>query len=99
MCYILIRFKWASFPERTGWKHLFGAAMLASVGFTMSLFITDLAFSDGILILQAKLGILVASLIGGFAGYYLLKRVGKASGPTEVPVLGTLGKKTGQTGL
>jgi NhaA family Na+:H+ antiporter len=99
MCYILIRFKWASFPERTGWTHLFGAAMLASVGFTMSLFITDLAFSDGTLILQAKLGILMASLVGGSAGYYLLKRVGQTSAPTEVPVLGKVEKKTGVAGL
>jgi NhaA family Na+:H+ antiporter len=74
MCYILIRFQWTSFPEQTGWKHLFGAAMLASVGFTMSLFITGLAFSDGTLVLQAKLGILMASLAGGSAGYYLLKQ-------------------------
>jgi NhaA family Na+:H+ antiporter len=96
MCYILIRFKWASFPEWTGWKHLFGAAMLASVGFTMSLFITDLAFSDGALILQAKLGILMASLVGGSVGYYLLKRVGQTSAPTEVPVLGKVEKKTGR---
>ncbi|MDH4194948.1 MAG: Na+/H+ antiporter NhaA [Nitrospirota bacterium] len=76
MCFILIRFKWASFPEQTGWRHLFCAAMLASVGFTMSLFITGLAFSNDTLILQAKLGILMASLMGGAAGYYLLKRAG-----------------------
>lgn len=76
MCYILIHFQWAPFPEQTGWRHLFGAAMLASVGFTMSLFITGLAFSDDALILQAKLGILMASLVGGAAGYYLLRRAG-----------------------
>ena len=76
ICYILIRFQWASFPEQTGWRHLFGAAMLASVGFTMSLFITGLAFNDDVLILQAKLGILLASLVGGCAGYYLLRRAG-----------------------
>lgn len=76
MCYILIHFQWASFPEQTGWRHLIGAAMLASVGFTMSLFITGLAFNDDVLILQAKLGILLASLIGGISGYYLLRRAG-----------------------
>jgi NhaA family Na+:H+ antiporter len=74
MCYVLIRFQWASFPDRTGWTHLFGAAMLASVGFTMSLFITGLAFVDDTLILQAKLGILMASLAGGVAGFVLLRR-------------------------
>jgi Na+:H+ antiporter, NhaA family len=79
MCYILIHFQWASFPEQTGWRHLFGAAMLASVGFTMSLFITGLAFNDDVLILQAKLGILLASVVGGFSGYYLLRRAGESS--------------------
>ena len=76
MSYILIHFRWASFPEQTGWRHLFGAAMLASVGFTMSLFITGLAFDDDVLILQAKLGILLASLVGGCLGYFLLRRAG-----------------------
>lgn len=76
MSYILIHFRWASFPEQTGWPHIFGAAMLASVGFTMSLFITGLAFDDDELILQAKLGILLASLVGGCLGYFLLQRAG-----------------------
>lgn len=76
MSYILIHFRWASFPEQTGWRHLFGAAMLASVGFTMSLFITELAFNDDVLILQAKLGILLASLVGGVSGYFMLRRAG-----------------------
>lgn len=76
MSYILIHFRWASFPEQTGWRHLFGAGMLASVGFTMSLFITELAFNDDVLILQAKLGILLASLVGGVSGYFMLRRAG-----------------------
>jgi len=74
MCYLLIRFKWASFPDHTGWRHLLGAAMLASVGFTMSLFITELAFTNAAYALQAKLGILVASLTGGTLGFFLLRR-------------------------
>ncbi|MCW5781720.1 MAG: Na+/H+ antiporter NhaA [Nitrospirales bacterium] len=66
----------ASFRKVLGWPHIFGAAMLASVGFTMSLFITGLAFDDDELILQAKLGILLASLVGGCLGYFLLQRAG-----------------------
>lgn len=73
-CYLLIRYRLATFPEHTGWIHLLGASMLAAVGFTMSLFITELAFKDPQLVLQAKLGILFASLIAGMAGYWILKR-------------------------
>jgi NhaA family Na+:H+ antiporter len=52
--------------------------LLAGIGFTMSLFITDLAFSDDALIEAAKLGILVASLITGVVGWAILR---KASPP------------------
>lgn len=74
MCYLTIRMGWATFPEKCGWIHLLGASLLAAVGFTMSLFITELAFNDRELVLMAKLGILIASLIGGIGGYVLLKR-------------------------
>jgi Na+:H+ antiporter, NhaA family len=47
---------------------------LAGIGFTMSLFISDLAFSDGTLVDTAKLGILAASLISGVIGWTLLRR-------------------------
>ena len=40
MCWLMLQLKWATFPEHCGWRHLLGAALLASVGFTMSLFIT-----------------------------------------------------------
>lgn len=74
MCWLMLRLGWASFPEKCGWPHLLGAALLASVGFTMSLFITELAFKDRELVMMAKLGILLASLIGGAGGYWVLKR-------------------------
>jgi NhaA family Na+:H+ antiporter len=65
-------------PEGVGWRHIYGAGLLAGIGFTMSLFITDLAFSDDALIEAAKLGILVASLITGVVGWAILR---KASPP------------------
>src|SRR5215218_5111296 len=46
-------------PRGIGWRHVYGAGWLAGIGFTMSLFISDLAFSDGSLVEIAKLGILV----------------------------------------
>jgi NhaA family Na+:H+ antiporter len=60
-------------PEGIGWRHIYGAGWLAGIGFTMSLFITDLAFSDGSLVENAKLGILVASLIAGVVGWTILR--------------------------
>jgi Na+:H+ antiporter, NhaA family len=60
-------------PRGIGWRHVYGAGWLAGIGFTMSLFITDLAFSEGSLVEAAKLGILVASLIAGVVGWAILR--------------------------
>jgi Na+:H+ antiporter, NhaA family len=60
-------------PRGIGWRHVYGAAWLAGIGFTMSLFITDLAFSNGSLVAAAKLGILAASLIAGVVGWTILR--------------------------
>ena len=58
---------WARKPDDVGWPMLAGAGMLAGIGFTMSLFIANLAFDGGSLS-AAKLGVLVASLIAGAIG-------------------------------
>lgn len=55
---------------------LAGAGMLAGIGFTMSLFIANLAF-DGAPLAAAKLGVLVASLIAGTAGMAVLWALGR----------------------
>jgi NhaA family Na+:H+ antiporter len=52
---------------------LFGLSALAAIGFTMSLFVTNLAFDQSILITQAKVGIFIASIIGGIMGFVILK--------------------------
>jgi NhaA family Na+:H+ antiporter len=61
-------------PEGVAWAHVFGAGCLAGVGFTMSLFISDLAFSDEALIATAKIGIIAASLVSGILGFIILSR-------------------------
>jgi Na+:H+ antiporter, NhaA family len=58
-------------PDDVGWMHMLGAGMLAGIGFTMSLFIANLAFAGTELEL-AKFGILMASLISGIAGMAML---------------------------
>lgn len=55
-------------------RRLWGIGFLASIGFTMSMFISTLAFTDETFLVQAKLGIFAASIAGGFIGYRLLRK-------------------------
>jgi NhaA family Na+:H+ antiporter len=61
-------------PEGVTWGQIWGASCLSGIGFTMSIFISELAFSDGTIVDAAKIGILAASLISGVAGYAILRR-------------------------
>jgi len=72
--WIAIKSGLADLPDGVNWNQIWGASCLAGVGFTMSLFITELAFDDPALIATAKLGILEASLIAGVLGYWILNR-------------------------
>lgn len=69
---ICVKLKIAPFPKGMNVKNLFGLGLLASIGFTMSLFITSLAFTHEEYKVQAKIGIFVASIIGGVLGYIVL---------------------------
>jgi NhaA family Na+:H+ antiporter len=73
-CWIMVKLKLASLPDKANWKHLTGVALLAGIGFTMSLFISGLAFKDQLFIDQAKYGILIASVFSGIAGVLVLKK-------------------------
>jgi NhaA family Na+:H+ antiporter len=64
--------KVAALPEGLRARHLVGVGILAGIGFTMALFIGNLAFSDESLIDSAKLGVLMASLVSATAGYAVL---------------------------
>lgn len=68
-----VKMKIASLPKGMNLRNLFGTALLASIGFTMSLFITQLAFVNEDLQKQAKIGIFIASIIGGVIGFFVLK--------------------------
>jgi NhaA family Na+:H+ antiporter len=63
----------ASLPENVSWKQLYGIALTGGIGFTMSLFIASLAFGETDMIINAKIGILLASLFSGIAGYLVLR--------------------------
>jgi Na+/H+ antiporter len=77
-----VRIGLASLPEKVSWKHIHGAGWLAGIGFTMSLFMTGLAFTDDVRLTAAKLGILVASLCAGIVGSVILVRIRQLTSPT-----------------
>lgn len=77
--FIFIKLKIAQLPEGMNIRNLLGLGFLASIGFTMSLFVTSLAFSHEEYQTQAKIGIFVASLIGGIIGYIILNKDSKTT--------------------
>jgi NhaA family Na+:H+ antiporter len=68
-------------PEATSWPQLAGAATVAGIGFTVPLFVADLAFPDGRFQAPVKLGLLVASVLSGTAGALILIRGGRSFPP------------------
>lgn len=67
----------SSLPEGITWRHVWGLSLVAGIGFTMSLFIGNLAFADPALIDQVKLGVLSGSLVAALAGVAILMGAGK----------------------
>ena len=75
--FLMVKMRWATLPSAITRRTLMGLGMLASIGFTMSMFISTLAFTDELLMTQAKLGIFLASILGGIGGYVLLNKKSK----------------------
>jgi NhaA family Na+:H+ antiporter len=76
--FIVVTIGICKLPLDLNWKHIFGAGMLGGIGFTMSIFITNLAFvGDSELIDASKIAILLASLTAGAAGFLWLKFYGQ----------------------
>ena len=72
--WVAIKLGLAKIPDNTTWVQLYGVSVLTGIGFTMSLFVDSLAFTDGNLYQQAdKLAVLVASFAAGIAGYMVLR--------------------------
>ena len=87
--WLAVRVGWTELPEGVSLRHIYGAGWLAGIGFTMALFVAELAFADPEdlgLLTSAKLGILAASLIAGVGGWIILSRwtgVGSARLPED----------------
>lgn len=75
-CYFLVSKKMAVLPTGTNWNKLFGGGLLAGIGFTMSIFISTLAFPDEAVQDIAKISVLVASVAAMLGGYFWLRREG-----------------------
>lgn len=73
--WIAVKTKLSQLPGILNWKHITGAGLLAGIGFTMSIFITLLAFDDKLLVINSKIAILCASLIAAIAGLILIKNI------------------------
>lgn len=70
--FLIVKLKISSLPNNVNWAHIFGAALLGGVGFTMAIFVANLAYADPGQILVAKVAILSASLLAGIIGFLFL---------------------------
>jgi NhaA family Na+:H+ antiporter len=71
--WLAVKLKLANLPSSANWNHIIGAGMLAGIGFTVSIFVTALAFGDQHLVNISKLSVFIASAISGILGLWALK--------------------------
>ena len=70
--WLAVKLKVADLPAGVTWRQIHGANILAGIGFTMSLFVANLAFTDPLHIAESKIGILTGSIVSGIIGYLFL---------------------------
>ena len=73
LSFIGIKLKLADLPKNVNFKQLFGVSLLGGLGFTMSLFIVNLAYIDENLVSASKMGVIIGSLVAGLFGYLILR--------------------------
>jgi len=75
--WLAVKLKLARLPTSVGWKEMYGVSLLCGIGFTMSLFISSLAFEQGseVFAVDDRLGILSGSLLSAISGYIVLRMV------------------------
>lgn len=83
--WIAVRLGFGRLPDGTGWRHVMGVGAVAGIGFTVSLFITGLAFDDVTVQDDAKIGILIASIVAAIAGAAILSGAARGSEVTTEP--------------
>ena len=75
--WISVKMNISQLPQGAGWKHIIGIGLLAGIGFTMSIFISLLSFSDPHLVAEAKFSILIGSVLSGILGYTMLSAISR----------------------
>ncbi|RFS20540.1 Na+/H+ antiporter NhaA [Chitinophaga silvatica] len=71
--YLAVKFKLANLPSKSSWLQLLGIGMIAGIGFTMSIFISSLAYEERDFQIIAIISVIAASLIAGLAGFIFLR--------------------------
>lgn len=88
--WVALRTRLGAVPDTLRWGQLIGGAGLSGIGFTVALFVTDLALDDDALVNQAKIGILAGSLLAGVIGWSIFRLAGERGGqcaPSGLPIL------------
>jgi Na+:H+ antiporter, NhaA family len=75
--YFATKLNLSELPKDIRWVHVLGIGILGGIGFTMSIFIAILSFSDPAMVDQSKVVVIIASVVSGVVGYLLLRRVVK----------------------
>ncbi len=75
------RLGFVELPRAISWLHVAGVALVGGIGFTVAIFVSGLAFDDRVIVDNAKMGILAASLVAGLVGYFLLRIAARPVAP------------------
>src|SRR5262245_24223228 len=82
LCTLLaVKWRMSQLPSEVGWHHIIGAGFLSGIDFTMSIFITLLAFGNPDVIQGSKISILLSSLVAGATSVLILQRPAAGSAP------------------
>ena len=79
MTWIAVAFGISKLPDSINWRHIIGTGFLAGIGFTMSIFITLLAFDNAATVQMSKITVLLTSLLAGVAGFLILRSAPKVT--------------------
>jgi Na+:H+ antiporter, NhaA family len=80
---LAVRWRLAQLPNAVNWKQIGAVGMLAGIGFTVSIFISSLAFESDSYLAEAKTAVLAASVISGVLGYFALRKRESIPQPAE----------------
>jgi NhaA family Na+:H+ antiporter len=81
---VAVQWRLAQLPNGVTWRQIGGVGALAGIGFTVSIFISSLAFDSDLYLAEAKTAVLAASVISGVLGYLALRAPATAQQPAEV---------------